>query len=174
MKYLYKVFLLLFFSLTLLSANVQIAVKASESQKNLYKDKQFLEENLSDLISKNQLNIIPSAHSVWKWQLVILDIKNRENAGYILDIIKEKYHDAYFLSLEDKHVKPKDEIIEINFAGLSMKDFVKLVSKTMNKNILMPEKINGKVNFVGKQSNSFNKWIYHTRYTKWLFKYRKE
>ncbi len=151
MKHLKRIFLLLFFSLTLLNANVQIAVKADKSPQDLYKDKQFLIEKLSNLVSKEEIKIISSSHSVWKWQLVILNIKNRENAGYILDIIKEKYHDAYFLNLKNRQIEPEDEIIEINFAGLSMKDFVKLVSKTMDKNILMPEKINGKVNFVGKQ-----------------------
>jgi len=40
------------------------------------------------------------------------------------------------------------EQVNVNFSDLEIKDFIKLISKITNKNILMNHKINGKVNFI--------------------------
>ena len=40
------------------------------------------------------------------------------------------------------------EQVNVNFAGLQIKDFIKLISKTTKKNILLNHKINGTVDFV--------------------------
>lgn len=41
-----------------------------------------------------------------------------------------------------------EETVEVNFRDLSVKDFVEMVSKIMQKNILIEEQLKGKVNFV--------------------------
>ncbi len=40
------------------------------------------------------------------------------------------------------------EQVNVNFADLEIKDFIKLISKITNKNILINHKVNGSVNFV--------------------------
>ncbi|MGC9350513.1 MAG: type II secretion system secretin GspD [Sulfurovum sp.] len=42
----------------------------------------------------------------------------------------------------------EEETVDVNFRDLSVKDFVEMVSKIMQKNILIEEQLKGKVNFV--------------------------
>ncbi|MFT7879463.1 MAG: type II secretion system secretin GspD [Sulfurimonas sp.] len=42
----------------------------------------------------------------------------------------------------------EEETVEVNFRDLSVRDFVEMVSKIMQKNILIEEQLKGKVNFV--------------------------
>jgi general secretion pathway protein D len=59
-----------------------------------------------------------------------------------------KYSRLLFLTLLLSVTLIAREEINVNFSNLQIKDFIKLVSKITHKNILIPSKINGTVNFV--------------------------
>jgi general secretion pathway protein D len=59
-----------------------------------------------------------------------------------------KYIKLLFLALLLSVTLTAREEINVNFSNLQIKDFIKLVSKITHKNILIPGKINGTINFV--------------------------
>jgi len=162
MHYLPKILLLLSLATFTLLADIQVIAKASKNKKALYRDKEFLENLLPDA----QVQIIRSSHPIWKWRVGVTAIKQEDRAQEILKIIRESYYDAYILHANKvdkpytskkayKRKKqtfiPKDETVEINFSDLTIVDFIKMVSKITHKNILIPKKIEGTINFIGVQ-----------------------
>jgi len=82
----------------------------------------------------------------------------------VLKEIRVKHPGAFLIKVaEDKKVSKKKSVkkkvkkqqkvkkreqVNVNFANLEINDFIKLISKITNKNILINNKINGTVNFV--------------------------
>ncbi|NKQ40578.1 MAG: type II secretion system protein GspD, partial [Sulfurovum sp.] len=57
------------------------------------------------------------------------------------------------------HAAPSDETVNVNFRNLDIKDFVEMVSKITNKNILIDAPLKGKINFVSTQPIKKNSLI---------------
>jgi general secretion pathway protein D len=54
------------------------------------------------------------------------------------------------------HAKPEREMININFKGLEIEEFISLISRIMHKNILITSPIKGKVDFITTEPVAVN------------------
>ncbi len=147
-----KIFRMIFLAsmfLVYLNADIQVIVMSAKDQNALYKEKNHLKRKVSNLLSKeNSIRVVPSSHTVWKYRLAITGIKSWQEAKKILNQARKIYPDAYMLKQKSKTSGSAEKTVEINFKNLSLKDFITLVAKATNKNILIPKKIEGKVDFV--------------------------
>ncbi len=66
------------------------------------------------------------------------------SASASANVEEKKYENSY----------SKEEKIDINFRNLSITDFVKMVSKITNKNILIDGKLKGEINFISQKAIS--------------------
>ena len=95
--------------------------------------------------------------SEYKILLSVLKEVKKSNPGAFVYKFDEKKLEKKVESkkVESKKVKPKQKTkratrqqVNVNFSNLEINDFIKLISKITNKNILINNKINGTVNFV--------------------------
>ena len=156
--------ILLLFCHNLIYADYQVLVAASRDKVRLAPVVSALKQNLSRVVPVSQIAIVPSGHPVWKWRAGITGLQNREKAERILRRVQRIYPSAYIhavplvhLMKRKHHTKrnsPKttpEETVTINFSDLSIMDFIHMVSKITGKNILVTEKIEGNVNFIGNK-----------------------
>ncbi len=130
-------------------ADIQVIVKSAKDQNALFKEKNFLKQKvLGQSFQEYGVSVVPSSHTIWRYRLAVTGIKSWEEAKKILKKARKIYPDAYMLKQKSDKSFENIKTVEINFKNLSLKNFITLVAKATNKNILIPKRIEGKVNFV--------------------------
>lgn len=165
MKQWIQIFFILLGLTGVLQADLYVIAKASRTKQPLLQERSDLYHAVSDLVSHNQVAVFASEHPVWKWRLGVGKLPNRAFAEKVLARVRQTYPDAYILTTVkrlpkqtrsqqkrvQKHYTPKqhEEMVEVNFSNLSIEDFIRMVSKITGKNILIPKKLEGTINFIG-------------------------
>ena len=155
-----KKLLLLVFIANILNASdgYKIILGTYNSQKNA--DKALI--NIQKSLETNELFL--DAQKKFKLQLVampsdeffipmIKPFPSQSSALSLLEEIKKTHSDAFINAMTSKAEVEKTpytvrEKVNVNFADLEISDFIQLISKITNKNILIHDKISGKVDFV--------------------------
>ncbi len=148
-----KVILISSLSFIALDANYRVIAKVERTKNNLLNDQIYLVQQLEGLVKSGKVKILHSSHPTWKWRLSVSNLDDMQSAKEVLNVVKLSYDDAYILGSKKNSLKKKnkvtDKTIEINFKDLKLEDFIKLVSNVTGKNILIPKKIDGEINFIG-------------------------
>lgn len=151
-----KIILISSLSCMALNADYRVIAKVERTKNNLLNDQAYLAKQLEDLVKSGKIKIVHSSHPTWKWRLSISNLADMQIAKEVLNVVKLRYDDAYILGSNKSSSKRKkrvkkvaDKTIEINFKDLKLEDFIKLVSNVTEKNILIPKKIDGEINFIG-------------------------
>ncbi len=149
MMYIFRFILLISFYTVYVNADIQVIVMSAKNQNTLYKESKQLKQKVANLLSSdNDIRVVPSSHTIWKYRLAVTGIKSWQEAKKILNSARKIYPDAYMLKQKKSTAHSIEKTVEINFKNLSLKDFITFVAKATNKNILIPKKIDGKVDFV--------------------------
>ncbi len=152
-KNIVKIMLISSISFISLNAKYQVIAKVERTKSNLKNDQIYLTNQLEGLIRNDKIKIVHSSHPTWKYRLSVSNIADMQTAKEILNVVKQSYSDAYILGKSKKTTQRKnsslDKTVEINFKDLKLEDFIKLVSTVTGKNILIPKKIDGEINFIG-------------------------
>jgi general secretion pathway protein D len=154
------ILLLLSASTTLASSKYKIVIGTFSTQNNA---NTALENVKNELKTKDGFNLV--VHESEKYFTCIAEeFSDKKLFDKVLKEIRIKHPGAFLVKVaEDKKVPKKKSVkkkakkqqrakkreqVNVNFANLEINDFIKLISKITNKNILINNKINGTVNFV--------------------------
>lgn len=166
----FRYLFVLLFLIVSLNADYKIYVFSSKDKKycndhimqirHKFKNENFLNENKLNLEKDGKY-----------WAIKVSPISTKQEAKSILAKIKVFYLDAFMkrFQREKKNIKigipgslesrnrnlprnfslkeNKEETFDIKFDNLSIKDFIPIVSKALNKNILVSTKISGNMDF---------------------------
>ena len=162
-----KIFLLatiLLSSVTLASTNYKIVIGTFSTKENA---NTALENVKNELTTKAGFNLVVRKSEKY-FACVAERFSDKDLFDKVLKEIRTKHPGAFLIKVaKDKKVLNKKSIqkkakkqqkkqqkvkqrrqVNVNFANLEINDFIKLISKITNKNILINNKINGTVNFV--------------------------
>ena len=158
-----KIFLLatiLLSSVTLASTDYKIVIGTFSTQENA---NTALENVKNELTTKNGFNLVVRKSEKY-FACVAENFSDKNLFDKVLKEIRVKHSGAFLIKVaKDKKVLKKKSVtkkakkqqkvkqrrqVNVNFANLEINDFIKLISKITNKNILINNKINGTVNFV--------------------------
>jgi general secretion pathway protein D len=104
---------------------------------------------LLEIESKHNLKFLTKKSG--EYYVLLLEGFSTYNLAFnIIQKIKKRYPESFLIQYEESEVNDskKREQVNINFSNVEVDDFIKLVSKITNKNILINDNIKGKVNFV--------------------------
>ncbi len=154
------ILLLLPTSAVLASTNYKIVIGTFSTQENA---NTALENVKNELKTKDGFNLVVRKSEKY-FAFVAEKFLDKELFEKVLKEIRVKHPGAFLIKVaEDKKVPKKKSVkkkakkqqkvkkreqVNVNFANLEINDFIKLISKITNKNILINNKINGTVNFV--------------------------
>ena len=154
------ILLLLSTSTALASSNYKIIIATFNTQKRANSALNNLKDELK---TKDGFNLVVRESEKY-FTCVAEQFSDKKLFDKVLKEIRIKHPDAFLIKVaEDKKVPKKKSVkkkakkqqkakkreqVNVNFANLEINDFIKLISKITNKNILINNKINGTVNFV--------------------------
>lgn len=145
------ILLLLPTSAALASSNYKIVVATFKTKKGA---NTALENIKKELKTKDGFNLVVRESEKY-FICAAEQFSDKDLFEKVLKDIRIKYPDAFLIKVAEKTRVPekkqktkKRQQVNVNFANLEINDFIKLISKITNKNILINNKINGTVNFV--------------------------
>ena len=154
------ILLLLSTSSALASTNYKIVIGTFSSKKNA---NSALENIKKELKTKDGFSLVVRDSEKY-FACVAEQFSDKKLFDKVLKEIRVKHPGAFLIKVaEGKKVSKKKSVkkkakkqqkakeraqVNVNFANLEINDFIKLISKITNKNILINNKINGTVNFV--------------------------
>lgn len=158
-----KIAVFLLFCSSVLTANYKIILGSYDDQQtaksaleNIISEVK-LNKYITELQAKHNFNFTTSKSKQYH-TLIADNLQDKTVTLNLLQEIKKDYPTAFLVKVfqktqenrveETKKILNKRNKVNVNFSNLQINDFIKLISKITNKNILINNKISGTVDFV--------------------------